>query len=100
MNTRKGPILVIGATGNQGGEVAKALLADGWTVHALTRNPQSAKARALENQGVHLVAGDMADRPMLTQAFKEVTAVFSVQNFWDLGLKEEVRLGAMSFKPP
>lgn len=93
MTTPRGPILVIGATGNQGGQVVQALLADGWMVHALTRNPHSTKAQALQNQGIHLVTGDMADLPMLTHAFKEVTGIFSVQNFWDLGLKREISLG-------
>ena len=91
---QKGPILVIAATGNQGGQVARALLGDGWTVHALTRNAQSPKAQVLKNQGAHLVTGDMADVPALTKAIKEVTGIFSVQNFWDLGLKEEVGLGS------
>ena len=91
---QKGPILVIGATGNQGGHVARALLGDGWTVHALTRNAESPKAQVLKSQGAHLVTGDMADVPALTKAIKEVTGIFSVQNFWDLGLKEEIRLGS------
>lgn len=94
MTTQTGPILVIGATGNQGGHVARALLNDGWTVHALTRNAASPKAQALKSQGAHLVTGDMTDVSALTKSIKEVTGVFSVQNFWDLGLKEEVRLGS------
>ncbi len=93
MTTNNGPILVIGATGNQGGHVARALLDKGWTVHALTRNAASPKAQALKAQGAHLVTGDMADVTTLTQAIKEITGIFSIQNFWDLGLKEEVRLG-------
>lgn len=94
MTTQRGPILVIGATGNQGGHVARALLDEEWTVHALTRNAASPKAQALKAQGAHLVTGDMADVPTLTKAIREVTGIFSVQNFWDLGLKEEVRLGS------
>ena len=94
MTTQRGPILVIGATGNQGGHVARALLDEGWTVHAFTRNADSWEAQALKAQSAHLVTGDMADLPALTKAIKEVTGVFSVQNFWDLGLKEEVRLGS------
>ncbi len=94
MTPQKGPILVIGATGNQGGHVAKALLDEGWTVHAFTRNAESTKAQALKSQGAHLVTGDMADLPALTNAITAVTGVFSVQNFWDLGLKDEVRLGS------
>ena len=91
---QKGPILVIGATGNQGGHVARALLDERWAVRALTRNAESPKAQVLKSQGAHLVTGDMADVPALTKAIKEVTAIFSVQNFWDLGLKEEIRLGS------
>lgn len=91
---QKGPILVIGATGNQGRHVARALLDDGWAVHALTRNAESPKAQTLKTQGAHLVTGDMADVPALTNVIKEVAGVFSVQNFWDLGLKEEIRLGS------
>ncbi len=91
---QKGPILVIGSTGNQGGHVGRALLNDGWAVHAFTRNAESPKAQVLKRQGAHLVTGDMADVPALTKAIKEVTAIFSMQNFWDLGLKEEIRLGS------
>lgn len=35
----------------------------------------------------------MADVPTLTQAIKEVTEIFSIQNFWDLRIKEEVPFG-------
>ncbi len=94
MTIRGGPILVIGATGNQGGHVARALLDDGWTVHALTRNADRPNAQALKAAGAHLITGDMGDIATLTTAIKEVTGVFSVQNFWDLGLKEEIRLGS------
>ena len=67
MTPQRGPILVIGATGNQGGHVARALLDEGWTVHALTRHADTPKAQALKAQGAHLVTGDMADLPALTQ---------------------------------
>ncbi len=90
----KGPILVIGATGNQGGHVARALLDAGWAVHAFTRNPASPKAQILKDQGAILVQGDLSDLNSLKTAIRNVTGVFSVQNFWDLGLKEEVRLGS------
>ncbi|MCL4494955.1 MAG: NmrA/HSCARG family protein [Firmicutes bacterium] len=89
----KGPVLVIGATGNQGGQVTQALLEAGWTVHALTRHGTSSKAQALKAQGVHLINGNMSDRTLLTDIFPFVTGVFSVQNFWDLGLESEVQLG-------
>ena len=92
--TMKGPILVIGATGNQGGHVARALLEAGWAVHAFTRNPASPKAQILKEKGAVLVQGDLSDLDSLKTAIRNSTGIFSVQNFWDLGLKEEVRLGS------
>ncbi len=94
VTTARGPILVIGATGNQGGYVSRSLLEAGWTVHALTRNADAPKAQALKARGANLVTGDMGDVPTLIKAIKEVTGIFSMQNFWDLGIKEEVRLGS------
>ena len=44
MNARSGAILIAGATGNQGGAALRHLLADGWNVRALTRNPYSKRA--------------------------------------------------------
>lgn len=93
MTAPKGPVLVIGATGNQGGQVARALLETGWRVHAFTRNPTSQKAQTLKAQGAHLIAGNMGNLQALIEATQHTAGVFSVQNFWDLGLKEEIRLG-------
>jgi uncharacterized protein YbjT (DUF2867 family) len=72
-------ILVTGATGNQGGAAATRLLADGWTVRALTRDPASAPARRLAALGAEMVPGDLADRGSLDAAVKRVHGVFSVQ---------------------
>ncbi|WP_199272413.1 NmrA family NAD(P)-binding protein [Paraburkholderia acidisoli] len=44
-------VLVFGATGQQGGAVAAALLAKGWPVRALVRDAKSAKAQALAARG-------------------------------------------------
>ncbi|GAB2926545.1 NmrA/HSCARG family protein [Streptomyces mayteni] len=72
-------ILVTGATGTQGGAVARKLLAEGWRVRALTRDPAKPSARALTALGVELVRGDMDDPASLTGAMKGVHGVFSVQ---------------------
>ncbi len=90
----QGPILVIGATGNQGRQVVRALLDAGRTVHAFTRNPSSPRAQALQRYGAHLVQGDLADRGSLIEAIHLAAGVFSVQNFWELGMNQEVRLGS------
>lgn len=91
--TSSQPIAVLGATGNQGGHVARALLDAGWQVRAITRNPESPRARTLAHLGAELVPADMGEVDTLIRAVKGTHGIFSVQNFWELGLREEVRLG-------
>src|SRR5918998_2610340 len=87
-------ILVSGASGNQGGAVARSLLDRGFQVRALTRDPQKPEAQALREQGAEVVQGDMEDRFSLDQVLVEgVYGVFSVQNFWETGYDREVQQG-------
>jgi uncharacterized protein YbjT (DUF2867 family) len=72
-------ILVTGATGIQGGAVARRLLADGWKVRALTRDTGKPRARQLAALGAEPVAGDLGDRASLAAALKGVHGVFSMQ---------------------
>ena len=58
-------ILVAGATGQQGGAVARNLLKDGWKVRALVRDPKKDAAQALAKQGAELVQGDLNDSASL-----------------------------------
>jgi uncharacterized protein YbjT (DUF2867 family) len=75
-----------GATGRQGGSVARALLATGcWRVRALTRQPDSHAAQALARLGAELCAADL-DRPSsLGPALRGAQAVFAVTDFWAHG---------------
>jgi uncharacterized protein YbjT (DUF2867 family) len=88
-------IAVNGATGQQGGAVARKLLADGWKVRALTRDVNKPAAQELATLGAEVVAGDMEDRAELDAAFKGAYAVFSVQNFWlpNVGFEGEISQG-------
>ncbi|MCH8929159.1 MAG: NmrA/HSCARG family protein [Candidatus Marinimicrobia bacterium] len=86
-------ILVTGATGQQGGAVAKNLLEKGWAVRAMTRNPEGEKALALKSNGVEVVKADMSDSGTLTAVLDGVYGVFSVQNFWESGYDGEVTQG-------
>lgn len=72
-------VLVTGATGQQGGATARALLAAEVPVRALVRDPRSKPARAIEALGAELVRADLSDRASLGQAVEGVRAVFSVQ---------------------
>ena len=73
-------ILVLGATGNQGGGLVSHLLASkDWQVHGMTRSPESDKAQALAARGVQIVSGDMDDVASLDAAMEGVYGVFSVQ---------------------
>ncbi|MFJ2956550.1 NmrA/HSCARG family protein [Streptomyces sp. NPDC087270] len=72
-------VLVTGATGQQGGATARALLAADVPVRALVRDPGSRPAQAIEALGAELVRADLSDRASLGPAVEGVRAVFSVQ---------------------
>jgi uncharacterized protein YbjT (DUF2867 family) len=87
-------ILVYGATGSQGGAVARSLLDRRFRVRALTRDPQKPEAQALTEQDAEVVQGDMEDRSAMDQVLAEgVYGIFSVQNFWETGYDREVQQG-------
>lgn len=76
--------LVLGATGRQGGSVARHLLAGGrWTVRALTRRPHDDPARTLGALGAEVVAGDLDDAGSLRAACAGADAVFGVTDWWE-----------------
>jgi uncharacterized protein YbjT (DUF2867 family) len=89
-NTENRPvILVTGATGAQGGSVARALLKeDKYRVRIFTRNPNSQKARMLERSGAEIATGDMEDPGSLAKAMNGVWGVFAITNFWEHFAKE------------
>jgi uncharacterized protein YbjT (DUF2867 family) len=72
-------ILVVGATGRQGGAVARKLLKDGWRIKALTRNRNGSAASALAELGAEVVEGNMDVPASLEAAMRDVSGVFSVQ---------------------
>lgn len=72
-------VLVVGATGTQGGAVVDALLSKGVPVRALVRKSDAPAARALAARGVELAPGDFDDIASLDRATDGVSGVFSVQ---------------------
>lgn len=95
MDLRNAPILVavVGATGQQGGATARALLAAGQRVRALTRNPGSPAARALADAGAEVVRADLDDRASVLGAFAGADAVFGVTTMTEAGTEGETRQG-------
>jgi uncharacterized protein YbjT (DUF2867 family) len=89
----KRSVAVCGATGRQGGAVARSLLAAGWDVKALTRRPDRPPARALAALGAEVVAADMEEPDSLRAAFEGVSGVFSVQNGMVSGFDREETQG-------
>lgn len=79
MTTTNRTLLVMGATGLQGGATARELLAAGWQVRALVRDLDGPGAQALVRAGAEVVSGDMGDRASLDAAMRGVHGVFSVQ---------------------
>ncbi len=86
-------VLVTGATGRQGGAVARELLAKGYPVRAMTRNPDSENARALAKQGAEVVRGDLDDADSLAEAVRGAWGAFSLQNTWEAGVEKEEEQG-------
>lgn len=86
-------VLVTGATGQQGGAVAKELLKKGFTVKAMTRKPESENAKALASLGAEIVYGDLNDAASLESALKGAWGTFAVQNTWEAGVEGEEEQG-------
>lgn len=95
MDTNIKTILVTGATGRQGGATARHLLAAGWSVRALTRDPNGAAARELAALGATVVRGNLDEYASVSAAIEGCYGVFSVQDFNQAGQEGEVRQGTL-----
>jgi uncharacterized protein YbjT (DUF2867 family) len=79
-------IAVVGATGAQGGGLARAILNDrdgGFRLRAITRDPDSDKARALAGLGAEVAQADLDDIDSLIAAFDGCYGAFCVTNYWE-----------------
>ena len=91
--TKSTEILVFGATGNQGGAVAQKLLAFGFPVRALARDPESEAAQALAVQGATLAEADYTDRASLEAAMQGVYGAYVCLPFFTEDFGREVKMG-------
>lgn len=90
--TNNKTIFVTGATGNQGGAVARNLADHGFKIIALTRNPNSAKGQNLKKQNIQVVKGDLNNANTYRKYLKDVYGIFSVQTF-ENGVEKEINQG-------
>ncbi|MGW3464552.1 NmrA/HSCARG family protein [Streptomyces olivaceoviridis] len=86
-------IAVTGATGAQGGATARALLAAGHQVRALTRRPGSPAAEALRGLGAEVRHADFDDPGSLAAALAGADALFAVTTPFGTDTRTEVRQG-------
>ncbi|MCG5460526.1 NmrA/HSCARG family protein [Micromonospora sp. MED01] len=86
-------VAVTGATGAQGGATARALLAAGQRVRAITRQPTSPAAEALRDLGAEIRQADFDDSASLDAALAGSDSLFAVTTPFGSDLATEVRQG-------
>jgi uncharacterized protein YbjT (DUF2867 family) len=87
-------IVIAGATGQQGGATARALVGKGFTLRALTRTPDSEAARKLAaDTGAELVKADLDDEASIRAALEGAWGAYAVQNTWTAGVEGEEAQG-------
>lgn len=86
-------IVVVGATGQQGGAVARELLGRGYAVRAITRSPDKPAAAQLALLGADIVKADLEAPESLDQAFAGAYGLFAMTEPWERGPAGEVRHG-------
>lgn len=75
----------MGATGAQGGGLARAILNDPvseFSVRAITRDASSDKAKALASQGAEVVEANEDDKESLVRAFQGAYGAYCVTFYW------------------
>jgi uncharacterized protein YbjT (DUF2867 family) len=86
-------VLITGATGKQGGAIARHLADKGFKVRAMTRKVDSDAAKTLAAAGAEVVKGDLNDVASLEAALKGAWGTFAVQNTWEAGVEGEEEQG-------
>ncbi|MEU2228355.1 NmrA/HSCARG family protein [Streptomyces sp. NPDC012751] len=87
------PVLVLAATGGQGGAVTDALLDRQVPIRAMVRDPGRRAARELAAQGVEVVPGSLSDPDSLAAAMRGVSSVFAFTTPFEAGIEAEVAQG-------
>jgi uncharacterized protein YbjT (DUF2867 family) len=93
----KTTVLIVGATGKQGGGVINNLVSSpalpSLHIRALTRSPESAGAKALASKGIEVVQGSFDNPASLVKALSGVSIAFLVTEPQSGGAAGEVKQG-------
>ncbi len=84
-------VLVTGATGKQGGALARLLLKKGYPVRAFTRKPDSLAAQELKRLGAELAIGSLEDRASIERAARGVGALLAMSTPFEAGTDVETQ---------
>ncbi|KAF0642455.1 hypothetical protein FPSE5266_05353 [Fusarium pseudograminearum] len=88
-------VVIIGATGLQGGSVTRILAQspDRYIIRGLTRNTSSPKAQELAKLGIEVQQADVDDSKSLQDAFHDAHVIFAMTDFWQhmSGEREEAQ---------
>jgi hypothetical protein len=77
-------LVVVGATGSQGGSVIDALLSHStYKIRGITRHVSSTVSQNLIARGIEMVSADMEDEQSLVRAFEGASAIFAVTDFYE-----------------
>lgn len=76
--------LILGATGLQGGAVARHMLKRNQPIRILTRNSKSPKAQSLKNLGAEIMEGNLSKQETLAPVFDGIKSIFSVQDYYSV----------------
>ncbi|OCK97884.1 NAD(P)-binding protein [Cenococcum geophilum 1.58] len=85
-NSHKMLLVILGATGAQGGPTARYILKYSshlYRIRAVTRDPSKPAGRELASLGAEVVAADFDDEASITAALDGAHAIFTITNFWD-----------------
>src|SRR5450631_3709779 len=86
-------VVVTGATGKQGGAVARGLLERGHKVRAITRDPNSSQAKPLADSGASIVTASLDDTAAITKALEGATSLFAMTTPYGGGADAETKQG-------
>ncbi|WP_164012595.1 NmrA/HSCARG family protein [Pyxidicoccus trucidator] len=86
-------VLVTGATGRQGGAVARQLLSRGHRVTAFVRDAGAPAAVELRSLGAELAVGNFDDVDSIVRAAQGMDAIYAMATPFEAGVNTEIRQG-------